>query len=88
MFGFTQQEGSNKVDGRYASLYGDVVLVSINYRLATFGFLYGATADHPGNLGFYDQVFALNWIRENIVHFGGNPNDVTLMGESAGNIIY
>lgn len=59
-----------------------VVLVGINYRLGVPGFavLEGA----PTNLGLRDQVAALEWVRDNIAGFGGNPDDVTVFGESAG----
>ena len=68
----------------------DVVLVSINYRLGIFGFL-----NHPalveesarkvsGNYGILDQIEALKWIKKNIEKFGGDPNNVTIFGQSAG----
>ncbi|WP_330255451.1 carboxylesterase family protein [Nocardia sp. NBC_00565] len=59
-----------------------VVLVSINYRLGISGF--AAVADAPLNRGVHDQLFALRWVRENIEAFGGDPNRVTIFGESAG----
>ncbi|XP_055916194.1 juvenile hormone esterase-like [Eupeodes corollae] len=62
----------------------NVVLVTINYRLGTLGFLATGTADAPGNAGLKDQVFALRWVRDHIHNFGGNPNSVTLLGYSAG----
>jgi para-nitrobenzyl esterase len=59
-----------------------IVLVAVNYRLGVPGFavLDGA----PTNLGLRDQIAALEWVRENVVAFGGDPDDVTLFGESAG----
>jgi len=64
---------------------GNVVAVTINYRLGPFGFLahpdLGADA---GNLGLADQQAALRWVRDNIATFGGNPHNVTIMGQSAG----
>lgn len=64
-----------------------VVFVSFNYRLARYGFF-----AHPslvkegfgGNFGFLDQIAALQWVRDNISQFGGNPEQVTIFGESAG----
>ena len=57
---------------------GDVVVVSINYRLGPFGFL------GDNNLGTLDQISALRWVNRNIESFGGDPNNVTIFGESAG----
>lgn len=68
---------------------GGIVYVSLNYRLGALGYLaftrYSST-EHPfeSNLGLRDQVAALNWIRTNIAAFGGDPDNVTLFGESAG----
>src|SRR5438132_925558 len=59
----------------------DVVLVTINYRLGAFGFLH---VDGQGNNGILDQVAALEWVRDNIAAFGGDPGNVTAFGESAG----
>ncbi|KAG8224879.1 hypothetical protein J437_LFUL006473 [Ladona fulva] len=61
-----------------------VILVSMQYRVASLGFLFLDSAEAPGNAGLYDQVMALRWIRDNIHAFGGNPENVTLFGESAG----
>ncbi|XP_044728158.1 carboxylesterase 1F-like isoform X2 [Chrysoperla carnea] len=64
----------------------DIVLVKIAYRLNIFGFLSidDSKYDIPGNAGFKDQVLALKWVQKNIHHFGGDPNQVTIFGESAG----
>ncbi|MBY9067932.1 carboxylesterase family protein [Hyphomonas sp. WL0036] len=65
-----------------------VVLVTINYRLGAFGYLAHPAlteeAGTSGNYGLMDQVSALNWVRENVAVFGGDPNNVTVFGESAG----
>ncbi|EGZ15179.1 hypothetical protein PHYSODRAFT_333452 [Phytophthora sojae] len=60
--------------------------VSINYRLQGFGFLWGSAVEDEGvsNLGFKDQRLALHWVQENIAAFGGDPDKVTIWGESAG----
>lgn len=75
-------------DGSRLVRRGDVVVVTLNYRLGALGFLNlkGLTGDPaaPSNLGLRDQIAALEWVRENIERFGGDPDNVTLFGESAG----
>ena len=68
------------------STRGNVIVVAINYRLNTFGFFYAANDDAPGNIGIYDQIMALQWVKDNIESFGGDPNRVTLMGQSVGSM--
>ncbi|KAG7171403.1 Venom carboxylesterase-6-like 11 [Homarus americanus] len=62
----------------------DVVLVAIQYRLGVLGFLSTEDEVLPGNLGLKDQTVALRWVQENIRSFGGDPEKVTIFGESAG----
>lgn len=67
----------------------DVVVVSLNYRLGALGFLhladlFGDRFAGSGNVGIADQVAALQWVRDNIAAFGGDPDNVTIFGESAG----
>ena len=58
--------------------------MGVNYRLGVLGFLSMETDSCPGNLGLWDQVMALTWVRDNIAQFGGDPGNVCLLGESAG----
>ncbi|KAI5643543.1 carboxylesterase family domain-containing protein [Phthorimaea operculella] len=62
----------------------DVILVTFNYRLGPYGFMCLDTPEIPGNAGLKDQVAALRWVKSNIQSFGGNPNQVTAFGNSAG----
>lgn len=75
-------------DGENLSRFGDVVVVSLNHRLNLLGFLnlsaYGEQYRHTGNLGIADIVTALEWVRDNIAAFGGDPGNVTLFGQSGG----
>ena len=75
-------------DGENLSREGDVVVVSVNHRLNTFGFLdlsvYGDKYQYSANVGMMDIVDALEWIQDNIAAFGGDPDNVTVFGLSGG----
>ena len=79
---------STLYEASYIAYLGDVIVVTVNYRLGPFGFLYSddESSGSPGNQGLHDQILALKWVQDNIEYFGGNPNDVTIFGESAGSI--
>ena len=86
----TSGQGHSKIfDGTTLAEHG-VVLVSINYRLGALGFLahpwLSEESDHgsSGNYGLLDKIAALNWVRDNIAQFGGNPDNITIFGQSAG----
>ena len=75
--------GESAYDGAALAEEGDIVVVSVTYRLGVFGYLYNPDGT-PQNLGLKDQMTALKWVHENISRFGGDPDQVTLAGQSAG----
>jgi para-nitrobenzyl esterase len=76
------------LDGRHLAARGDVVVVTVGHRLNVFGYLYLARLDprfpDGGNAGQLDLILALQWVRDNIVAFGGDPGKVTVFGQSGG----
>ena len=82
--------GDPTYSGTHIAKAHDVIVVTLNYRLNIFGFLnltsVDASFEDSGHLGTCDQIAALKWVKENIAEFGGNPDNVTIFGESAGSI--
>jgi len=83
---------SDDFDASGLAAFGEVIVVTINYRLGALGFLAhpALTAESPdhasGNYGIMDQQFALQWVQRNIAAFGGDPGKVTIFGQSAGGL--
>ncbi|CAA7270608.1 unnamed protein product [Cyclocybe aegerita] len=83
--GFIDGEGSDGVfDGGNLASRSDIVVVSINYRVGTLGFLALNDGVTNGNFGIADQITALQWVRTHIAAFGGDPTRITIAGQSAG----
>ncbi|XP_062577929.1 crystal protein-like [Saccostrea cucullata] len=76
--------GSPYYNGLKLASSARMIVVTLNYRLGALGFLKVPDVQSTGNYGFYDQRLALQWVQNNIHYFGGDPNRVTLGGESAG----
>ncbi|KAJ3646360.1 hypothetical protein Zmor_023950 [Zophobas morio] len=81
--GFYSVTGRSNWAGPQYFMDQDIVMVTLNYRLATLGFI-SVGEEAPGNNGLRDQVIAMKWVQKNIASFGGDPNSVTLYGYSAG----
>ncbi|KAK0715313.1 Carboxylesterase family-domain-containing protein [Lasiosphaeris hirsuta] len=87
LYGGGMSSGSGKnpnTDGTNLASHGDVVVVSVNYRVGTIGFLNLNDGVHKGNYAISDMLSALQWVNKYIEYFGGDPDRVTLFGESAG----
>ena len=88
--GFTSGSGSYTIyNGANMARQHDLVMLSVNHRLNSFGFLYlaeigGSQFANASNAGILDVVTALEWVRDNIASFGGDPTNVTIMGQSGG----
>ena len=83
--GFSSGSGTEAwYDGALLAERGQMVVVTVNYRLGALGYLYLSPDFGPANLGLLDQIAALGWVGENIAAFGGDPGRVTVAGQSAG----
>ncbi len=84
----TGSANSPLLDGRHLAARDDVVVVTVEHRLNLFGYLYLARLDprfpDSGNCGQLDLILALQWVRDNIAAFGGDPGRVTVFGQSGG----
>lgn len=77
---------ANQYDGSYLAVHGDVIVVTVNYRLSVFGFLSTGDNQAPGNIGLMDQMLALRWLKNNVGKFGGDPDNITVFGRLTGSI--
>ncbi|XP_051967919.1 neuroligin-1 isoform X3 [Xyrauchen texanus] len=83
--GGSYMEGTGNIfDGSILASYGNVIVITINYRLGVLGFLSTGDQAAKGNYGLLDQIQALRWTSENIAFFGGDPLRITVFGSGAG----
>lgn len=80
------QHNANEYPPNYF-LERDIILIVVQYRLDALGFLSTNSDEIPGNAGLLDVILALKFIKENIAHFGGNPNSITVFGQSSGAVM-
>ncbi|NXE46274.1 CEL lipase, partial [Casuarius casuarius] len=90
-FLFGGSQGANYLDnylydGEEIAVRGNVIVVTLNYRLGPLGFLSTGDENAPGNYGLKDQHMAIAWVKRNIKAFGGDPENITIFGESAGSV--
>ncbi|CAH1264877.1 BCHE [Branchiostoma lanceolatum] len=84
--GAFQAYSGNKENVDVLAAVGDIIVVTLNYRLNVFGFLSTGDRSSPGNYGLMDQRAAIVWVKDNIANFGGDPDSITIYGLSAGSI--
>lgn len=83
--GYSQGYGGGWLyNGSNLAFATDTIIVSANYRLGPLGWLYDNKYNIQGNQGYFDSLFALKWVKDNIKSFGGDPDKITIFGESAG----
>lgn len=81
--GYTR-DGGGLYDAQRMAARGDVIVITVNYRLGVFGYFGLPGLEGSGNFGLADQIAALKWTQRNAAAFGGDPNNVTVFGQSAG----
>ncbi|KAL1259661.1 hypothetical protein QQF64_010238 [Cirrhinus molitorella] len=81
---FFHNSGSSLLDGSYLAAVGNIIVVTVSFRVAAFGFLSAGSSALPGNYGLQDQAAALGWVQKNIALFGGDPTKVTVGAERNG----
>ena len=80
--------GAGKLyDASYLATVGDVIVVTFNYRMGLFGFFSTEDKRYPGNYGLWDTLEAIRWTKSHIRSFGGDPDKITIFGESAGALL-
>ncbi|PNJ42638.1 LOW QUALITY PROTEIN: NLGN3 isoform 2 [Pongo abelii] len=83
--GGSYMEGTgNMIDGSVLASYGNVIVITLNYRVGVLGFLSTGDQAAKGNYGLLDQIQALRWVSENIAFFGGDPRRITVFGSGIG----
>ncbi|XP_068103710.1 neuroligin-3 isoform X2 [Hyperolius riggenbachi] len=83
--GGSYMEGSgNMIDGSVLASYGNVIVITLNYRVGVLGFLSTGDQAAKGNYGLLDQIQALRWVSENVAFFGGDPHRITVFGSGIG----
>lgn len=76
--------GIYETEGDVLSLIGDVVVVTVNFRVGAFGYMDLDSEDVPGNMQLHDILTAMKWVKNNIENFNGDPNSITIFGQSSG----
>ncbi|NWU90334.1 THYG protein, partial [Upupa epops] len=82
--GYNAEVEKTAIDGSYLAAIGNIIVVTANYRVGVFGFLSTGSPEASGNAGLLDQLAALQWVQQNIAHFGGDPSRVSVGADRGG----
>lgn len=77
---------ANQFNGSYLARQGNLIVITVNYRVSVFGFLSSLSGEAPGNVGLLDQQLALKWVRQNAASLGGDPDRITVLGRFSGSM--